>query len=177
MKSVLLYGGILLMVVVGGVALTNRDSWLQAPTVETQTPEEKRFVSLKKGEGNVRTGPDHRYYPIKWVFTWSGLPVHVVRTYKQGTWYYIRDWKGNEGWIHRHYFSNRRTVIVIDGLQTLYRTRSRSRPIALVEEGVIGTLKECRPEGWCRAEFQTYDGWMPRESLWGVDDPDFPPRR
>ena len=141
---------------------------------EVSVAQAERFVSLKSGEGNVRAGPDHRYYRIKWVLLWEELPVEVIQTSKQGYWYYIRDWKGNEGWIHRHYFSSRRTVIVTEALQSLYGTYStESRVIARVEEGVIGILKGCRAEGWCRARFQEYDGWMPREALWGVSDRDF----
>ena len=145
------------------------------------TPEakpSKRFVSLKAAEGNLRAGPDHRYYAIRWVFRWADLPLEVLEITKDQRWYLIRDWKGAQGWMHRHYFSSRRTVIVLDGLQPLYRTySSSSRIIAQVEEGVIGRLHRCRPEGWCHAEFQTYRGWLPREALWGVEDADFEVQR
>ena len=37
-----------------------------------------RFVSLKSGEVNLRTGPGKRY-PIDWIYRRRGLPVEVIQ--------------------------------------------------------------------------------------------------
>ncbi|MCK4866406.1 MAG: SH3 domain-containing protein, partial [Alphaproteobacteria bacterium] len=55
------------------------------------------FVTIKPDKANVRSGPGKRY-PVRWVFVQSGIPVEILAEYEN--WRQIRDWEGQEGWIH-----------------------------------------------------------------------------
>ena len=41
---------------------------------------QRRFVSLRSDEVNVRVGPGVRY-PVKWVFRQKAIPVEIVQEY------------------------------------------------------------------------------------------------
>ena len=126
-----------------------------------------RFVSLRAGEVNLRTGPGVQY-PVDWVFQRQNLPVEVIREYR--TWRLIRDWQGTQGWVHQSMLSGRRTFIVVGSMRTLRREPdSKSRPVARAEPGVIGDVDRC-PEGsgWCQVNMAERAGWLRRVELWGV---------
>ncbi len=124
-----------------------------------------RFVSIRSGEVNVRTGPGVRY-PIDWVFVRRDLPVEIVAEYE--TWRQIRDFQGTTGWVHKSMLSGKRTVLMQDKLVTLRRNASDSAPpVARAQAGVIGELVEC-DNLWCRVEVAGIRGWAEKEKLWGV---------
>ncbi len=124
-----------------------------------------RFVSVRAGEVNVRTGPGVRY-PIDWVFVRRDLPVEIVAEYE--TWRQIRDHQGTTGWVHQSMLSGKRTVLMQDKLVTLRRTANGGAPpVARAEAGVIGELVEC-DSVWCRVEVAGIRGWAEKEKLWGV---------
>jgi SH3-like domain-containing protein len=126
---------------------------------------QRRFVSLRSDEVNVRVGPGVRY-PVKWVFRQKSIPVEVVQEYD--TWRKIRDWEGAEGWVHRAMLSSRRSVIVTGRTATLRRRSSDEAPaVARLARGIVAELGECTPV-WCRVEVDGYEGWLRREGLWGI---------
>lgn len=128
-----------------------------------------RFVSLRADEVNMRAGPGEQY-PIEWVYQRSGLPLEVIAEFDH--WRRVRDWQGEEGWVHSNMLSIRRTVIVTDGVHALHdRPDGTSRAVAKAEQGVIGKLLECpRTSKWCRVELGGIRGWMERLTIWGVYD-------
>ena len=124
-----------------------------------------RYVSLRADEVNVRTGPGVRY-PVKWVFVRKSMPVEVIADYD--TWRKIRDWEGAEGWVHRAMLSSKRHVITVGELSTLRRDPTEdSRAVAKLEDGVVAELNECDAT-WCNLSVGGYDGWLKRETLWGL---------
>ena len=124
-----------------------------------------RFVSLRSGEVNLRTGPGVRY-PVEWVFVRAGMPVEITAEFD--TWRRIRDWEGAQGWVHQSMLSGRRTMVVQGDLRTLRREPSgAAEAVAQVEAGVIGRVHKC--EGaWCLVEAGGYKGWLERDAFWGV---------
>ena len=129
---------------------------------ETAIP---RFVSLRSGEVNVRAGPGPRY-PIKWVFLQKDMPVEVVAEYD--TWRKVRDWEGSEGWIHRAMLSSRRSVIVTGETHTIRREPSEGSPaVARLAPGMVAVVENC-DAGWCHVTASGYEGWLPREGVWGL---------
>ncbi|MGE4218272.1 MAG: SH3 domain-containing protein [Alphaproteobacteria bacterium] len=129
---------------------------------ETAIP---RFVSLRSGEVNVRAGPGPRY-PIKWVFMQKDMPVEVVAEYD--TWRKVRDWEGSEGWIHRAMLSSRRSVIVTSDTHTIRREPSEGSPaVARLAPGMVAVVENC-DSSWCRVTASGYEGWLPRDGLWGL---------
>ena len=126
-----------------------------------------RFVSLRAGEVNLRTGPGVQY-PVDWVFHRQHLPVEIIAEY--GTWRKVRDWQGTQGWVHQSMVGAGRTFIVTGDTRTIRRKGDpKSGPVARVEAGVIGKLLSCPDlNGWCRVEEAGHQGWLRRVEFWGV---------
>jgi len=124
-----------------------------------------RFVSLKADEVNVRVGPG-RQYPLKWTYVVSGVPVEIIAEWDN--WRKIRDWEGQEGWVHSAMLSSKRTVIVTGEKRTLYRRAdAASPPVVRLRPGIIADIEDCI-DGWCRIEVRNYRGWLKRSDFWGV---------
>lgn len=125
-----------------------------------------RFVTVKAEKANVRAGPGKRY-PVRWIFTQPGVPVEIVAEYDN--WRQIRDWEGQEGWIHVAMLSRKRSIIVTGESRTLYRRADdNSPPIAALAPGVIADIEDCTKD-WCRVEVRNRRGWLRRGGFWGLD--------
>ncbi len=124
-----------------------------------------RFVALRSGEVNVRTGPGRRY-PILWVFQRRYLPVEIIAEFD--TWRRVRDREGAIGWVHQSTLTGRRSVIVTGRTRTLMRRpEPAAPPVAQAEADVIAHLLKCAG-GWCRIDAGGYKGWLKRAEIWGV---------
>lgn len=126
-----------------------------------------RFVSLRAGEVNLRTGPGVQY-PVDWVYRKSTLPLEVIAEYK--TWRKVRDWDGAQGWVHQTMLSATRTFIVTGATRTLLsKADTTARPVARVQAGVTGQLMACPDASdYCRVQVDGFEGWLPRTDFWGV---------
>ena len=125
-----------------------------------------RYVSLKGGEGNARRGPSlsHR---IDWVFRHPGMPLRVVAEF--GHWRRVEDQDGAGGWVHYSLLSGVRTAIITTDMAELRaRADQNATVIARAEAGAIVRLHECT-DAWCRVSGGGEKGWLPKDSLWGVD--------
>ena len=125
-----------------------------------------RFVTLNSSKVNMRTGPSEQH-PVAWVYRREGLPMKIVAEYFH--WRKVVDSDGTVGWIMAQLLSNRRNVLVIgEGTADLRRNAApEARVVAHVERGVIGTLETCNTS-WCLTKIDHYEGWLPRDRLWGV---------
>jgi SH3-like domain-containing protein len=124
-----------------------------------------RFVSLAADRVNVRFGPG-KQYPINWVFARRGLPVEIIEEFD--TWRKIRDYEGEEGWIHSSLLSSKRMVMITGDVRDLRRTPGLDARVVLrAEPGVIGQLFDCE-ENWCRIEVEGRRGWLQRSEFWGT---------
>ncbi|MDA0305644.1 MAG: SH3 domain-containing protein [Proteobacteria bacterium] len=126
-----------------------------------------RFVSLRAGEVNLRTGPGVQH-PIDWVYHRQNLPLEIIAEY--GTWRKTRDWQGTQGWVHQSMVGAKRTFIVTGDTRTVRRkSEANSEPMARAEAGVIGKLISCpNLQGWCRVEIGGREGWLRRVEIWGL---------
>lgn len=124
-----------------------------------------RFVTLRSGQVNVRTGPG-KSYPIEWVFTRPGMPVEITAEFD--TWRRIRDWEGSEGWVHQSMLSGKRSIMIRGETRTILKEARDGAPaVARAEPGVMGWLQRCQGP-WCEVNLQGYKGWLPRDAFWGV---------
>lgn len=124
-----------------------------------------RFVSLRKGEVNVRTGPGTRY-PVDWVFTYKNMPVEIVAEFD--AWRKVKDWEGMVGWVHKSMLSGKRWIIVPKGPRQLRRADDPQSPVvAHLERKVVARLKRCRG-AWCEINLSGIKGWIKRSEIWGV---------
>lgn len=125
-----------------------------------------RMVSIKATEANVRTGPGVDY-PIRWVYQRLDMPVQVIAEFEK--WRKIRDWEGDEGWVHVALLSSRRTVLVTAPETTMRQRAAEGSPaIARLAQGMVARIDLCQPD-WCLVTVQGYDGWLKREHLWGLE--------
>ena len=125
-----------------------------------------RFVSLRKEQVNVRTGPGKRY-PIEWVFTYKNMPVKIVEQFKG--WRKVQDWQGTNGWVHQSMLTGKHRWIIVhkDAQQLRQNASPGAEVIAKLEKKVIGRLNKCRRD-WCEVKVKQFQGWIPRTSIWGV---------
>ena len=124
-----------------------------------------RFVAVKSGEVNVRTGPGARY-PVQWVLRRRHLPLLVIAEFE--TWRKVRDWEGGIGWVHQATLTGRRTMIVTGRVRALRRRPDAKAPVvARIEPRVVGRLLACRTR-WCRVQVKGHRGWLPRTAFWGA---------
>lgn len=127
-----------------------------------------RFVSLQADKVYARTGPGMKY-PVRWTYMRKSLPVEIIREFD--TWRKIRDFTGEEGWVHRSLISGRRTALVMgEGSVDMHREFCPESPvIARIENGAVLGLNGCK-ENWCELASQGFKGWVERKFLWGIYD-------
>ncbi len=126
-----------------------------------------RFVSLRSGEVNMRTGPGVQY-PVDWVYRRKGLPMEIIAEFE--TWRRVRDWEGSRGWIHQSMLSGKRGIIIIGGVRNLRSSDDAKSPlVAQLEPGVVARLVDCLGgNGWCKIEIEGLVGWLRHVDFWGA---------
>jgi SH3-like domain-containing protein len=130
-----------------------------------------RFVSLKSGRVNSRIGPGLNY-AVDWMYLKPGLPMEIIQEYDN--WRRVRDADGAEGWINQSLLSGRRTGIAAPWqrgkdvqIPLLAEPEKDARTVALLEPGVIGTIRTCNGE-WCEMSFDGHAGWLSQALVWGA---------
>ncbi|MDH3234877.1 MAG: SH3 domain-containing protein [Alphaproteobacteria bacterium] len=155
--------------VFAGLAIAVGLAALALAAVPSSAAEKKRpiprFVAVKTGKVNVRTGPGARY-PVQWVLRRRYLPLLVIAEFE--TWRRVRDWEGATGWVHQATLTGRRTVIVTGRRRVLRRRPADNAPaVAHLEPKVIARLLACGRR-WCRVQVKGHRGWLARTEFWGV---------
>ncbi|MBB92387.1 MAG: hypothetical protein CMF68_15585 [Magnetovibrio sp.] len=149
-------------------------AWAQTPGqasgTTSNTPSGQplpRFVSLRAGEVNMRSGPGVQY-PVDWVYKRRHLPIEVIAEFQ--TWRKVRDHQGTQGWVHQTMLDGERTAIVLGRTRTLRADASSdARALARLEPDVIVRIAACpKDSGWCRVRAAGFEGWIRRVELWGV---------
>jgi len=126
--------------------------------------DDKKFLSLKKNEVNLRQGPSLEY-PIKLIYKKKYLPVIILD--KSGPFRKIRDFENNTGWIHIALLSKKKSAINIKNNSILYKKPTiYSKPLAKLESGRLVIVKKCKVK-WCKIESGDYQGWIYKKNLWG----------
>lgn len=125
------------------------------------------YVSLRSDEVNLRTGPGNEY-PIKYVYQLKDMPLKVVGQYDN--WYKIKDKDNEEGWVNKNLTSKKRTMIVINGTQIMYKKDdTKSNPIFRLEENVVVKYDKCN-QNWCKVEVNNRSGWIQNKNIWGYEE-------
>jgi len=130
-----------------------------------------RFVSLKSGRVNVRTGPGINY-AVEWLYLKAGLPMEILQEYDN--WRRVRDSEGAEGWVNQSLLSGKRTALVAPWqkgkdihVNLMYEPDAKSSVVAILEPGVVGKIKTCNGV-WCEASFDGNSGWISQSLIWGA---------
>ena len=126
--------------------------------------ENKKFLSLKNEEVNLRTGPSFDH-PIKLIYKKKNLPLIIIDKFE--TWREIKDFENNSGWIHVSQLSKKKSAINIKEHSILYKNSTiYSQPIAKLEIGRLVIIKKCKLK-WCEIKSGDYKGWILKKYLWG----------
>ena len=125
-----------------------------------------RYVSLKVGQVNGRTGPS-RQHPIAWRYQRRGLPLVVVA--ETDMWRKVRDVHGDESWIHKPAISGERRVLILEDALLRSKPRDNAKIKASIDQNALMTLIECNDTQWCSVQSDGgLKGWTPMRKLWGA---------
>jgi SH3-like domain-containing protein len=132
-----------------------------------EAPPVRRYVSLARGEVNMREGPsfDHK---VMWVYHREGLPLLVLSQYD--IWRRVRDSDGAVGWIQSTMLSAARTVVVTGDKPAPMRdaTRLDAHISAYMAPGVVARVQTCKKQ-FCEIITAGAVGWINKKYIWGVD--------
>lgn len=127
-----------------------------------------RFVSLKFGRVNARTGPS-RNHAIAYQYRRRGLPVIVVAETEM--WRKVRDVDGDEAWVRKPALSGERYAIFQSDSELLARPSTESASVARVEQGALVKLESCENGSYCVVRTASgFKGYTPKAVLWGAQD-------
>ncbi len=132
-----------------------------------ETPPAHRYVSLARGEVNMREGPsfDHK---VMWVYHREGLPMQVLAQYD--IWRRVRDSDGTVGWIQSSMLSAARTIVVAGEKPAPIRDANRinAHVSAYMAPGVVARVQTCAIQ-FCEVVTAGAVGWVNKKFIWGVD--------
>lgn len=162
-------------VLAGGVTLAGALAAVAAPapgaTAERPTPSGypvPRYVTLKFGKVNARTGPgdDHR---LQFVYRTKGLPLQVVA--ETSEWRRVCDPEGQVTWVHKRVTDGRRNVINMSARPApLYRSpKPEAQAAAFLNVRALAALVRCE-KGWCKVKADGASGWVREGALWGTSE-------
>ncbi len=151
----------------GAFCLLSLASALAAQPVATpQAPGDlPRFASISATEANLRAGPG-KDHPVRWVYKRRHLPLLVLDRYND--WLQVRDWDGEEGWMHKSLLRGPRTLRILAEFKELF-----SKPdfgadlVAVLETGVVANVQRCE-EGWCQVRVGRVSGWLQPTQCFGL---------
>jgi SH3-like domain-containing protein len=130
-------------------------------------PKVRRYVSLARGEVNMRQGPgfDHK---VIWVYHRESLPLLVLSQYD--IWRRVEDSDGTIGWIQSTILSAARTVVVTGKKPAPLRdaTRKDAHISAYIAPGVVARVQTCKLH-FCEIITAGAVGWINKNYIWGVD--------
>lgn len=143
------------------------DNFLHKASTETPSGfEVPRFVSLKFGKVNGRTGPS-RDHSIAWQYRRRGLPLVVVAETEM--WRKVRDVNGDEAWVRKPALSGERFVMTTGETILLSKPKLGSKAVASSDAGALMKLETCNADGWCRIKAGNgLVGWTSNRGLWGA---------
>jgi SH3-like domain-containing protein len=129
-----------------------------------------RFVNLKENKTWGRVGPSQTY-PVRFEFTRKHLPVQVIAETRDNVWRKVRDVDGETMWIHHSKLTSSDHAMITrqDGVLLRAKPQIGAAARATIEYGVLAKVDECAPR-WCQVTTGGYRGWVPRNTLWGVND-------
>jgi len=129
-----------------------------------QAVQAREMVSITRPDVNLRSGPGTRH-EVVWILG-RGYPLEVLA--RKGQWLQVRDFEGDEGWVHRSLAGRQPHVVVkakVVNLRSAPGTRSRVVGKAGYGE-VLRTL--ARRGDWIRVRSEGgVVGWVARRLTWG----------
>ena len=97
----------------------------------------------------------------------KGYPLLVIEKFEN--WYRVIDFNENKGWVSKTQLSNDAYVIMTKSSEKILKfPNHNSKILAFAKMDLILKLEKCRKK-WCKVTSDKIKGWVPKESLWGVE--------
>ena len=122
------------------------------------------YVSVKKDNVNVRTGPGTDN-PVS-MELFAGYPLKVIK--KQGEWFKVSDFENDSGWIHNSLVTKGDSVIINAKKSVNMRSgpSTKNSIVADIERGVVLT-KISRKGKWTQVRHSSGTvGWVYNPLIW-----------
>ena len=124
-----------------------------------------KYLTTRYNEVNVRNGPGLNNL-ILFKILKKGYPLLIIEKFEN--WYRVVDFNDNKGWISKTQLSNDSYVIIVKSEKVLKFPNHNSKILAIAKMNFILELEKCRKK-WCKVKSNKIKGWVPKQSLWGVD--------
>lgn len=121
-------------------------------------------LSVASSSANVRSGPGAKY-EISWENLEKYYPLLVLE--KQNSWFYVRDYENDVGWIHKSYVDNTDSVITKkDGCNVRSGPGTSYSIVFVVDNGI--PFKVLKRKGqWMHIQHSDGDkGWIHQRLAW-----------
>ena len=121
-------------------------------------------ISVSSSSAVVRSGPGAKY-EIAWENLDTNYPLFVLE--KKESWYYVRDYENDVGWIHKSYIGKAKTVITKKNGCNVRSGPAQNNPVNFdVDNGV--PFKVLRTKGkWINIQHSDGDkGWIHKNLVW-----------
>ena len=133
---------------------------------EVVASKKNKYLTTRYNEVNVRNGPGLNNL-ILFKILKKGYPLLIIEKFEN--WYRVVDFNGNKGWISKTQLSNDSYVIIVKRSEKVLKfPNHNSKILALAKMNFILELEKCRKK-WCKVKSDKIKGWVPKQSLWGVD--------
>lgn len=125
-----------------------------------------RFVMTKATTVNLRVGPGNNY-PAKVVYTRKNIPLMVIAEFD--FWRKVKDFDGQEGWIHKSLLANSTVVWIKADIACLISDPFSPENIILkAEKGVVGEFLKDIKGKYAKVRIADQKGWILINHVWGI---------
>ena len=123
-----------------------------------------KMVSVSVSKLNLRSGPGTKN-SVQWEYG-KGVPLLVLKT--KGSWYKVKDFENDVGWVYRK-MVNKKPHLIVKRKKINIRSGpgSKYELIGKAEYGVVFTTLDQKP-GWAKVKHEKgLQGWVKRDLVWG----------
>lgn len=121
-------------------------------------------ISVSVKSAIVRSGPGAKH-DIAWEKLDKYYPLLVLE--KEGSWYYIRDYENDVGWIHKSYINKTETVITKKDKCNIRSGPGQKNDIVFVVDNGVPFKVLKRKGKWIQIQHSDGDkGWIHETLIW-----------
>lgn len=123
---------------------------------------ERISVSVKSAV--VRSGPGAKY-EIAWEKLDKNYPLYVLE--KEGSWFYVRDYENDVGWIHKSYIDTTNTVITKKDTCNIRSGPNQKKSIVFIVDNGVPFKVLKKKDKWLHIQHSDGDkGWIHESLIW-----------
>lgn len=121
-------------------------------------------VSVSVNSANVRTGPGTKYEIV-----WKGVEKYypLVVLDQADSWYYVKDFENDTGWIFKKLVDKTQTVITTKERCNVRKGPGTKKPLAFVVDSGVPFKVLTRKGNWIQVRHADGDkGWIHKSLVW-----------